>query len=106
MPSAKRRRRSLPRSNWYALEQNFRPDHDYRATIRAVERPLRLVAGQKDEVFYSDRFAEVFKLEGKDVPVTLVPGTGHISLTLEPDAIQAAVAAVRSMDEPRTTNET
>lgn len=89
-----------------ALEQNFRPDHDYRATIRAVERPLRLVAGQKDEVFYSDRFAEVFKLEGKDVPVTLVPGTGHISLTLEPDAIQAAVAAVRSMDEPRTTNET
>jgi hypothetical protein len=31
----------------------------------------------------------------------LLPGIGHIPLTLEPAAVQAAVAAVRSMNEPR-----
>ena len=72
---------------------------DYRANIRAVGQPLRLIAGQDDEVFYTDRFAEVFKTEGKDVQVTLVPGIGHIPLTLEPVAAQAAVAAVTGMNE-------
>ena len=50
-------------------------------------------------MFHSDRFAEVFKNEGKDVPVTLVPGVGHIPLILAPPAMQAAVAQVRIMDE-------
>ena len=85
----------------YALAQNFRPERDYRSNIRAVGQPLRLVAGQDDEVFYTDRFAEVFKTEGKGIPVTLLPGIGHISLTLEQAAVEAAVAAVRSMNEPR-----
>jgi alpha-beta hydrolase superfamily lysophospholipase len=85
----------------YALAQNFRPERDYRSNIRAVGQPLRLVAGKDDEVFYADRFAEVFKTEGKDIPVTLLPGIGHISLTLEHAAVQATVAAVRSMNEPR-----
>lgn len=84
----------------FSLAQNFRPERDYRANIRAVRQPLRVVAGKADEAFYADRFADVFKAEGKDVPVTLLPGIGHIPLTLEPAAIQAAVAAVRSMNEP------
>lgn len=85
----------------FALAQNFRPERDYRANIRAVGQPLRLVAGEADEAFYADRFAEVFRAEGKDVPVTLLPGIGHIPLTLERAAVQAAVSAVRSMNEPR-----
>jgi alpha-beta hydrolase superfamily lysophospholipase len=83
----------------FALAQNFRPEHDYRANIRAVGQPLRLVAGEADEAFYADRFAEVFRAEGKDVPVSLLPGIGHIPLTLERAAVQAAVSAVRSMNE-------
>jgi len=82
----------------YALAQNFRPQRDYRANIRAIERPARLVAGTDDELFYADRFAEVFRAQGKDVPVTLVPGTGHIALTLDAAAIRAAVDAVTAMD--------
>ena len=31
----------------------------------------------------------------------LSPFIGHIPLTLEPAAVQAAIAAVRSMNEPR-----
>ncbi len=82
----------------FALEQNFRPERDYQANIRAVRQPLRVLAGQNDEVFYADKFASVFKTAGKDVPVTLLPGIDHISLTLDPAAIRATIAAVESMD--------
>ena len=85
----------------FALEQNFRPERDYQANIRAVRPPLRVLAGKNDEVFYADKFASVFKTAGKDVPVTLLPGIDHISLTLDQAALQAAISAVESMDHER-----
>jgi alpha-beta hydrolase superfamily lysophospholipase len=82
----------------FALAQNFGPERDYQANIRAVSQPLRVLVGQDDEAFYADKFASVFKAAGKDVPVTLLPGIDHISLTLDPAAIRAAIAAVESTD--------
>ena len=71
---------------------------DYQTNIRAVRQPLRVLVGQNDEVFYAGKFATVFKAAGKAVPVRVLPGIDHISLTLEPVAIEAAIAAVESMD--------
>ncbi len=85
----------------FALEQNFRPERDYQANIRAIRQPLRVLAGQNDEVFYADKFASVFKTAGKDVPVALLPAINHISLTLDSAALQAAISAVESMDHER-----
>jgi hypothetical protein len=61
---------------------------------------MALLAGQNDEVFHTDRFAEVFQAEGKSLPVRLLPGLGHIALTLDPAGVQAAVEAVGSLDTP------
>jgi alpha-beta hydrolase superfamily lysophospholipase len=96
-------RRVLTPHYSFALAENFRPPYDYRACIRAVDRPLRIVAGTDDEAFHTDRFAAVFEAEGRPVPVTLVPGIGHIALTLELAALQAAVAAVNEMEHPGAT---
>jgi len=85
----------------FALAQNFRPERDYQANIRAVRQPLRVLVGQNDDVSYADRFAAVFKTAGKDVPVTVLPGIDHISLTLEPAAIQAAIATIENMDHEK-----
>ena len=41
----------------FALAQNFRPERDYQANIRAIREPFRVLAGQKDEVSYADKFA-------------------------------------------------
>ena len=82
----------------YSLAENFMPKRDYRANIRAVEQPMSLVAGTDDEAFYADKFAMVFKADGKEVPVTLVPGVGHIAVTLDPVAVQAEVSAVNRMN--------
>lgn len=83
----------------FALAQNFRPRADWRASIRAAHQPMRLLAGSDDEAFHAQRFAEVFRAEGNDVPVTLLPGVGHIALTLDAGAVRAAVAAVQSLDK-------
>ena len=82
----------------FALAQNFRPRPDWRASIRAANQPMRLLAGSEDEAFHADRFEQVFKAEGKDVPVSLLPELGHIALTLDPAAVRAAVAAVQALD--------
>ncbi len=83
----------------YSLAENFAPWRDYRANIRACQQPVSLVAGTDDEVFQTDKFAMVFKVEGKEIPVTLVPHVGHIAIILDPAAIQAEVSAVERMDE-------
>jgi hypothetical protein len=85
----------------FALAQNFRPERDYQANIRAIRHAARVVVGQNDEVSYADRFAAVFNTAGKEVAVTVLPGIDHISLTLDPVAVQAAVAAVESMDHEK-----
>jgi non-heme chloroperoxidase len=82
----------------FALAQDFRPERDYQANIRAVGQPLRMLVGQDDEVFFADKFASVFKDAGKDIPVTILPGIDHISLTLNAVAVQAAVHTVEDMD--------
>ena len=84
----------------FALAENFRPQPDYQANIRAIRQPFRVLVGQNDEAFYPDQFAKVLSAAGKDVPVTPLPGIDHISLTLDPAAIRAAIAAIESMDVP------
>jgi non-heme chloroperoxidase len=78
----------------YALATNFRPRADWRASIRSAQQPMRLLAGQQDEAFFAERYAGLFQAEGKDVPVTLLPGIGHVALTLDPLAVRAAVTAM------------
>ncbi len=85
----------------FALATDFGAERDYQANIRAVRQPLRVLVGQNDEVSFADKFAGVFKEAGKDIPVTILPGVDHISLTLNPVAIQAAVNAVEDMDHER-----
>jgi len=100
LPSTEDAKKSHLTSTYsFALAVNCFPERgDYRAAIRTVDRPLRVVVGRDDELFYADRYAEVFKAEGKDVPVTVVPGIQHVPLVLEPAPVQAAIEAVRAMD--------
>jgi hypothetical protein len=85
----------------YALETNFRPHEDYLADLRNMHQPFSLLIGENDEVYYPNRFAEVLKQAGKDVPVTIVPAVDHIHLILSPLALKNAVEAVRSLPSRR-----
>lgn len=83
----------------FALAANFRPHEDWRGDVRRASQPMGVLVGADDEVFRPERFAEAFEEAGRAVPVTTVPGVGHIGLTLEPSGIAAVVNAVRRLAE-------
>ncbi|MBJ6609659.1 MAG: alpha/beta fold hydrolase [Candidatus Thiothrix moscowensis] len=71
----------------FALATNFRPQADYRATIRAVRQPLRIIVGKADKVVVAEQFEPVFREAGNPIPITLLEGITHVQLILQPDAI-------------------
>lgn len=75
----------------FALAENFRPQADYRATIRAVRQPMAVLAGTADKVMVATQFEPVFQSAGKRQAVKLLDGITHVQLILQPDAV-AAVA--------------
>ncbi|MBN8492417.1 MAG: alpha/beta fold hydrolase [Burkholderiales bacterium] len=77
----------------HALALNYRPPADWQATIRAARQPMQVLVGAQDEAFDASRFADAFATAGRPVPVTVLPGIGHAALTLQPQALQAVVAA-------------
>ena len=89
-------RRLLTPSYSYALMTNFGPHDDYQNDIRQARGTVCLVAGQDDELFYADRFADLFAQTGKPVPVILVPGINHILLTLDATAVRTVAQACKA----------
>jgi len=83
----------------FSLAANFGPQRDYEANIRAVHRPVAVVAGTADEAFMTDKLEAIFLKQGQPWPVTLLPGIGHIALTLDPGAVKAAVRAVEAFPQ-------
>lgn len=89
----------LTRSYSYALAASFQPQDDYQAGIRSIAAPAEVIVGQEDELFLADKFRPLLDDAGrKDIPVTIVPATGHIALTLSDAGRHAAVAAVQRLD--------
>ena len=75
------------------LLQNFGPQRDYEANIKAVHQPVKVIAGADDEAFATETLEGIFRGQGRPWPVTLLPGINHIQLTLDPVAVAAIVAA-------------
>ena len=81
----------------FNLATNFRPERDYMANIRRVSQPVRVLAGVADEVFQTAELEGIFRAAGKTWEVELLPGIGHIELTLQPTAIQAIIRNVETL---------
>ena len=80
----------------FALMQNFAAHADFQADIRNVSKPMRVLIGSDDALFYADQFAPVFSTHRSDIPVTVLPGLDHIHMSLQPEALAAVVKALES----------
>src|SRR3984885_4732391 len=69
--------------------------HDYAEDIRNDQTPLAVVVGEKDELFYADKFDPTIDAVRPGVPVTIVPALSHTGLTVDASAVPAILAAVR-----------
>ena len=81
----------------FNLTAHFRPRDDNQTSIRAVTQPLMVLAGDKDEAFQAEHFADVFSVRPGLIGVKLLLGIDHAGLILQPDALQQAVAAVSKL---------
>ncbi len=84
----------------FRLAINFGAPDDYLAALGRSTKPAVVLVGSNDELFYPDRFAPLLKPARTDMPVTIVPGVGHIGMTVTPDGIAAVTRTFRDLTAP------
>ena len=75
----------------FRLAVDFGAPRDYLAGLGRSAKPAALLVGGGDELFYPDRFAPLLGPVRSDLRMTIVPGVGHIGMTVT----SAGIAAVR-----------
>ncbi len=84
----------------FRLAVGFGATRDYLAALGHSTKPAALMVGGADELFYPDRFAPLFAPARSDLAITIVPGVGHIGMTVAPDGIAAVRKAFLALITP------
>ncbi len=72
----------------YRLNRGFAPRSDYQSDLRAIDRPLLVVAGTDDEAFFADRFEPVISAETDSGRYALIDGANHLGVVNAPPTSQ------------------
>jgi pimeloyl-ACP methyl ester carboxylesterase len=78
----------------YRMLRNFGSTDDFTGDLKRFHGPVALFVGEKDEIFYADRYAPLLKPVRPDLTVTIVPGLSHMEMTTKPPALDGLAAAV------------
>jgi non-heme chloroperoxidase len=68
----------------FRLAVDFGAPRDFLTALGHSRKPSALLVGGGDELFYPDRFAPLFGPVRPDLRITIVPGIGHIGMTVAP----------------------
>jgi alpha-beta hydrolase superfamily lysophospholipase len=78
----------------FNLTLNFAPNQDFVVDMKSAQGRVAVLAGSEDEAFYTEKLEPIVRGAGKAWPVTLLPGLGHVQLSLDPQALDAIVKQV------------
>ena len=81
------------RYSWRLLKSML--PQDYRQALKNAPKPIKVVVGEKDELFRVDQFETAIKSQRPDATVTIVPGVNHIGMSVSPEGLDAVVAALK-----------
>src|ERR1700729_2084257 len=84
----------------FRLAVDFGAPRDYLAALGRSTKPAALLVGGSDELFFPERFAPLFEPARPDLPVTIVPGVGHIGMTVSPEGIAAVRTSFVDLTAP------
>jgi pimeloyl-ACP methyl ester carboxylesterase len=84
----------------FRLAVDFGAPRDYLQAVARSTKAAALLVGGSDELFFSDRFAPLFRAVRPDLPITIVPGIGHIGMTVAPEGIAAVCKSFRELVSP------
>lgn len=77
-----------PRSYSHALLASANLPRPWQPTIAAITAPTRVLIGANDELFRAEAYpAELGKVNAH-IPVTLLPGVGHMGMVYQPEALE------------------
>ena len=98
-----------PRVSYLTSVYSFRlavdfgaPREGYLTALGRSSKPAAVLVGGSDELFYPNRFAPLFQTARPDLPVTIVPGIGHIGMTVTPEGIAAVRKTFFDLTAPAT----
>jgi pimeloyl-ACP methyl ester carboxylesterase len=77
----------------FRMLRNFGPSDDYLGDVRRFHGTIALYVGSNDEIFRAERYAPLLKPLRPDVAVTVLPGLGHMDMTVKPPALEALAKA-------------
>jgi non-heme chloroperoxidase len=78
----------------YRLWSNFGLHFNYSDDLKAIKRPLTVLIGDNDELFYPQKYLPLFAEYQPHAEIRIVPGAGHITLSTEPFGLAAIAEAV------------
>src|SRR5580704_15709912 len=84
------------------LAIDFGAPRDYLAGLGRSKKPAALLVGGSDELFFPDRFAPLLGSARPDMPITIVPGIGHIGMTVSPQGIAAVRKSFLELTAPHS----
>jgi pimeloyl-ACP methyl ester carboxylesterase len=84
----------------FRLAVDYGAPPDYLAALGRSTKPAALLVGGSDELFFSDRFAPLLKPARPDLPITVVPGIGHIGMAVTPQGIAAVRKSFLQLTAP------
>ena len=84
----------------FRLAVDFGAPRDYLAMLGRSTKPAALLVGGSDELFYPDRFEPLFRPVRSALRITIVPGIGHIGMTVAPEGIAAVRKSFLDLSAP------
>jgi non-heme chloroperoxidase len=73
----------------YRLAADFGASRDYLAGLGRSTKPAALLVGGGDELFYPEQYTPLFRPARPNLRIAIVPGVGHIGMTVAPEGIAA-----------------
>jgi non-heme chloroperoxidase len=86
----------------FRLAVDFGAPRDYLSALGGSRKPAALLVGGDDELFYPDQFSPLFEPVRSDLHITIVPGVGHIGMTVAPTGIAAVRKSFLNLTAPAT----
>jgi alpha-beta hydrolase superfamily lysophospholipase len=84
----------------FVMTRNFGAPPDDLARFGQIRAPVALLVGDRDEVFYPDRFVSLLRPLRPATRFQVVPGVDHMGLIVQPQAIEAVLAALQASPGP------
>ncbi len=72
----------------FRLNQSFAPRQDFKGDLKAIRRPLLVMAGAEDESFVAERYEPVVSASTQTGTYRVLPGINHLGIVSDARAIE------------------